>query len=75
MKIAKLLAEATARPTVENSAKFMNAMSKSAEALVELVKAADQCLDDMGETGHCVCPAAKEWLREALAALPDDWKY
>jgi uncharacterized coiled-coil protein SlyX len=30
----------------------------------------EQLLDDMGE-GHCVCPAAKTWAKEALAATAD----
>jgi hypothetical protein len=35
-------------------------------------EALDQLLDDMGDDGHCVCPAAKQLAIEALAIKPDD---
>lgn len=31
-----------------------------------LFEAAEQCLDDMGDSGHCVCDHAKAMLRVAL---------
>jgi hypothetical protein len=37
-----------------------------------LLKAADQCLDDMGDTGLCVCQAAKDQLRAAIAAATQE---
>jgi len=32
-----------------------------------LLEAVEQCLDDMGESGHCVCEEAKQMLRAAFA--------
>ena len=36
--------------------------------IAELVDALEQLLDDMGDTGHCVCEAAKQYAKAALAA-------
>jgi hypothetical protein len=35
--------------------------------IAELLEAAEQCLDDMGDTGHSVCEQAKQMLRIAVA--------
>lgn len=37
-----------------------------------LVEALDQLLDDMGDNGLSVCPAAKEQARAALKALEEE---
>lgn len=39
------------------------------EALRAAAKALEQCVDDFGETGQCVCLQAKREAIEALAAL------
>jgi hypothetical protein len=38
------------------------------EALMKALWALDQCVDDFGETGKCVCQSAKEQAIDALEA-------
>lgn len=46
-------------------------MTSTPEA--KMREALEQLLDDMGETGLCVCQAAKDLAREALS-LPSGWQ-
>lgn len=39
------------------------------EALMGVKEALEQCVDDFGETGRCVCQQAKQEAIEALASL------
>lgn len=51
---------------IQNAMGLASDLAGTQARVAELEAVVDQCLDDMGEDGLCVCPAAKEWLRRAL---------
>ena len=60
--IAKIASRGTATDTEE-----LDANAHLISAAPDLYEALEQILDDMGEDGLCVCPAAKRLAQAALA--------
>lgn len=69
--LEKLGCDGTLTHIRDSVLQLQSALEEMQQERQALIDAVEQALDDMGEDSHCVWPAAKKMLRDAL---PDSGK-